>query len=90
MNDRYNNPNNFANKLKTMLVMHGLFEDQAEKVINNYRTSDAGSAMNGRWDDDISGYPDVTLNVLWFGTKRFALEFLEKECPDHWAKELLK
>jgi len=76
----------FKTKLTEMLVENGLFDTQAEKVMAALITSPASDSMKDRWNDDVEGYPDVMLPVLWMGAKREALAFIDKEIPQHWAR----
>jgi len=77
-------------KLVDLLFQNGIFENDAKEIVQSYIDCSMGQAMEGRWDDEVEGYPIATISVLWAGTKAMALEWISKNCPSHWAKPLLE
>lgn len=77
-------------KMTTQLVAHGLWADEADKVIERYKASDMAKEMERRWDDDVEGYQPMIFAVLWIGLKSEAIKFLEETKPMHFALHLLR
>lgn len=69
-----------------MLVGNGLFEREADAVMEALI---AGSSPAIRWQDDVSGYPPSVIAVLWISARRKAVEYIDANCPRHWARPLL-
>jgi hypothetical protein len=74
--------------MKQMLFERGMFEADAVKVVEAVIADPANEAMQSRWGDHVEGYPPQMVNVLWFTTKRHALEHIEANCPQAWFKPL--
>lgn len=75
--------------LAKRLVDHGLFAEQASKILQDYSNEDSAEAMKGRWTDDVTDYPPQLVAVVWLGLKRFAAAEVRKTTPQHWALALL-
>jgi hypothetical protein len=80
----------FRDKAKQMLTERGMFDNQAEAVMDRVIAAPENKAMQGRWNDDTSGYPPPMVNVLWFTVKRHALEYIEETCPEAWFKPMFE
>lgn len=78
----------FRQKAIELLYSNGMFREDAEKVVQNVIAHPSNEAMQGRWDDDIAGYPPQMLNVLWFTVKSFAVEWIDENCPQAWFRPL--
>ena len=76
--------------MTTQLVAHGLWEDEANKVIDRYKNSGMADDMAQRWDDDAHGYAPMIFSVIWLGLKSEAIKFLEETKPKHFALHLLR
>lgn len=77
-------------KLKEMLVQNGMFDDWADTVIARLKEDEVGSAMRGRWGDNVEDYPITLLTGLWISTKRIALEWLNENHPHVWFKSMFE
>lgn len=75
-------------KLRQLLVEHGLFESQADAVIQSVKADDANEAMLGRWGDAVDDYPPQMLAMLWLSTKRHALSYIDANLPLAWFRPL--
>ena len=78
----------FEQKIQEMLVANWMFESQAKEVINEMKKDKWIESMEGRWNDDISGYPDTIVNAMWFAAKTAALDYIEKNIPQAWFKPM--
>lgn len=76
------------------LFSMGMFENQAEavmeKVISDSKTNKESPNidMKDRWDDDITGYPECMLTVLFIAIKPFALEWIKENMPEAWYRPM--
>lgn len=73
-------------KLEERLYENGLFEDQAAAVVKRFEESEAGKPMKGRMDEDESSYPSNLMVVLWVSVKHSAVEWIDENIPQHWAR----
>ena len=71
----------FESKLTEMLIERGMFEQQATEVMQRVKTDKASEAMKGRWNDDVSGYPEQLLHVAWYDVKQHALAWIDENAP---------
>lgn len=77
-------------KLKSMLVENGMFDEWADAVIARLKEDVVGATMRGRWGDSVEGYPVQLLTGLWLSTKRIALEWLNENHPQAWFKPVFE
>lgn len=78
----------FREKAVKTLYSQGLFEDQAKEIVEKYINSPAGELMKDRMDDDESGYPAQFFSVIWIGVKVVAVDWIDENCPKHWARPM--
>jgi hypothetical protein len=64
----------------------GIFQEQAEIIINNIVKNE----IIIPWDTDINKYDDRLKIVLAVSINAYAIEYIEKECPKAWFKELFR
>lgn len=76
----------YKEKIKQMLSEQGMFDEDAEAVVEMVIKDDCNVAMKNRWNDDISNYPSTTRSVLWDSVCRIALEYIDKNCPKAWFR----
>jgi hypothetical protein len=74
-------------KLGDKLIDHGLWPDEAFMVIEAMKAS--GDSMRGRWEEDVTAYPETMIDVLWLTAKAEAVKWIEANKPGHFAKGLL-
>ena len=77
-------------KLKSMLIENGLFENQAESVMELARPEIDKLFPDYRitWDRPANEYPKQMFNI-WFVTMRpIAFNWIEKNCPQAWFKSI--
>lgn len=73
--------------LLQFLFDHGLSENDSAAIVAEVEK--AHESMRGRWDDKLSRYPASMALVLRGITRREAVKWIEKNAPEHFAKELL-
>lgn len=76
--------------LRDRLEQHGMFPEQAEKVVSEYKTLPYSEAMEGRWGHEVEGYPASLLGILIVGTFDHAVKWTEENCPKAWFLPLLR
>ena len=81
---------NVQDKLLSMLIERGMFESQANDVIELVKVSGKAGSMRDNWLKDIDGYPEIVVSVLWAITKDIAIKWVEDNKPDAWFKGLLQ
>ena len=75
--------------LEDKLVNHGLWPDEAKKVMEAVAAHPASESMQGRWDSESDGYPAQLIPVLWIGVKTRAVEWIDVNKPKHFARAIL-
>ena len=71
----------FEEKLKELLVQHGMFEGQAWAIIDRVRADKSHEAMNRHWGHQVEDYPPQMLAILWLHVKREAIAYIDEVCP---------
>ena len=78
----------FREKAIEMLTSRGMFDAQAEAVVERVVADEANAPMRDRWDDDVAGYPEPMLAVLWFTVRTNAVEWIDEHCPKAWYRPM--
>lgn len=73
-------------KFKDDLENNGLFPEEAAAVLVSYVNGPLGEAMKDRMNEPADGYPEPVLTVAWLGVKRAAVEWIDANHPQHWAR----
>jgi len=81
-------PDSIYNTLRTKLYDNGLFENQADAVLENLMKSEAQEPMKGRWNDSVEGYPKVLLVMGWIAAQDEAVKWIDANLPQHWARPM--
>lgn len=76
----------FLESGKAYLVISGMWPEDADKIMQTAMDAPANEAMRGRWNDDVSGYPIVMMNVLTLSIRFAASKWLAANKPNHWAR----
>ncbi len=71
----------FRQALVAEMVSRGMFESQANKVMDLVIADEINRDMAGRWDEDASEYPAPLLIVLWLNARGTALEWIDQNLP---------
>ena len=77
-------------KLLKDLFNNGLFQDQAETVLQRYLESDISKPMRDRMEDDVTDYPEVLFSAVWMSIKKIVLNWIDETCPAHWARPMFE
>lgn len=77
-------------KLLKMLDDHALFPQQAEAILQKYVDGPLGAEMKSRLNDPVDAYPAPLLTVCWMGLKKTTLEWIDENCPQHWARPMFE
>ena len=75
-------------KIKEMLIEHGLFDNQAAEIIEAMKVDEINEPMEHRWTDKVDDYPPQMLTILWAGAKYQALEYIDANCPEAWFRPM--
>lgn len=74
-------------KLKKMLVDNGMFENQAEKVLE-IAIPKIAAATPITWDRPAEEYPEPLYNIMWFYVKTAAKEWIAENAPEAWYRPM--
>jgi len=64
-----------------------LFAEEINTILDNMKKDERSKALKSGWDSDISEYPDSFKNVLRVIFNYHTIEYMDKNCPEHWARE---
>ena len=76
-------------KIEETLFNYGLWEDEAKIIVAEAEQEKVLEMMRGRWDSDVSAYPSSLLAVVLISVKHYAVEWLKKNKPEHFALAIL-
>jgi hypothetical protein len=79
----------FAEKMKALMVEHGMWEDDTQTVMDIV-TANTENSMYGRWNDEIDDYPPQMIPAVWLGVKYAAYQWLDANKPNAWYKPVFK
>lgn len=77
-----------SDKMLELLINNGLFPQDAEEILKRYISSDEAKPMACRMNDDESSYPPQALAAVWLGIQHHALEWIDENVPEHWARPI--
>ena len=78
-------------KIKEMLVSKGMWDNQADAVLAQMKVDDENGfvhPMKGWWTDDVEGYPNSLLAVLFVTADRVALQWIDENKPKAWFRPM--
>ncbi len=70
------------------LYENGMFEKDAKTVVDYAKAHPVFEAMQSRWNDSITGYPEPMKAVNIIALRKVAHEWIEKNQPQAWYKEM--
>ena len=76
----------FITELKAKLEQNGMFESQAQAVIDLMLEGEKDSPMNNRWNESPDGYPGMLFNIIWETCRTYALKYIDEKCPLAWFR----
>jgi len=74
-------------RIESELVDCGLWPKEADAVMKELKAGN--TSMEGRWDEDETGYPLELLAALFLAAKIKAVEWIDSNKPSHFARSLL-
>ena len=77
-------------KCEEELTARGILFDEARLIMDSVITDVANKRMNDRWNDDAEGYPPIVFAALLLSIKKHALEYIKKNCPNAWFRNLFE
>ncbi len=78
-------------KMLRTLQNRGLSQEDAEVVLKQYEeTGLAAKTLEGRWDDDITGYDLSLLSSIWINVKHTAKIWIDEHCPEAWFRTMFE
>jgi hypothetical protein len=77
-------------RLKDMLVQNGMFEDQAEKVLEIAipRIESADPNYRITWNRPADEYPEPVYKSMWLYVRAAAKEWLAENAPEAWFRPM--
>ena len=79
---------NFLTLMRNFLIENGMFESQADEVIDIATSHSALESMSSRFLDDVSGYPEVMSTLCLVSIKAVALVYIDEKCPAAWFRPM--
>ena len=78
----------WADWIKKQLQDRGLFESDAEKILEAIKSAPENAAMATRWNDSTDNYPPQMQSVVWLSVKSIAFEWIDENQPNAWYKSM--
>ena len=77
-------------KLMDMLVQHGMFESQAEKVLEIAIPKIEAATPDYRitWNRPAEEYPNALYRVMWIYVKAAAKDWIAENAPRAWFRPI--
>jgi len=72
------------------LESNGMFADQAAAVLAQMKADPSNEPMEGRWQEDVAGYPPAMAKMSIFVARRAALAWIEENEPRAWFKPMFQ
>lgn len=75
--------------IKTLIEM-GMFESQANNLIDEYSSNESSEMMKNRWNDNMRDYPVELQESVWIDVKYFAEVWIRENIPGAWYLPMFK
>lgn len=75
--------------IRDKLEQHGLWDTEVAEVMQVVVSAPELDTMEGRWDTDADAYPAAIVNIAWLVAKRKAVEWIDANKPQHFARAML-
>ncbi len=72
--------------IRDYLSKRMLFDNDIDKIIAIMKQDPANEPMKDRWNDSVDGYPAAIIQLAVFSAKNAALQWMDSECPKHFAR----
>jgi hypothetical protein len=80
----------FKETMVKAMTSRGMFPNQAMDVINKYIEENKDDSMIGRWNEDVSEYPQNLQAILWMGVKAYAYKWIASNVPEAWFRPMFQ
>lgn len=79
-------------KLKKMLTDCGMFDNQADKVLEEAipAMESMGEAFTLTWDSPSEHYPDSMYSIIRIPLYKETLKWIDKNAPEAWFRDIFK
>lgn len=75
-------------KLEGMLDERCMLPTDIKQIIDGWLTTEPGKPMAGRMNDQVTGYPPALMPVCWMSLSHYTVEWIDQNCPQHWARPM--
>lgn len=80
----------FKNVMIQEMIDRGMFESQAQEIMDLYVNDPRNLIEVHIWDDYANDYPNTMKNVLWIGVKEFAFQWIKDNLPEAWFRPMFE
>lgn len=79
-------------RLKKMLTDHGMFDNQADAVLEEAIPKIEGATPDYQvtWDRSADEYPEALYGVMWLYLKDAALKWIDKNASHAWFRPMFE
>ena len=79
-------PTTFFDAMKKRLSEKGLFDEHINAIMEIAVKDESLSNMNGRWADDVEGYPGMMPNLIYQLIQPIAYKWICENVPKAWFR----
>lgn len=80
----------FKEAMHKKLTEHGMFDNQASKVLEECMQHESTESMESRWDHDVRNYPEGIQISLWLIVRSRAAEWIKRNIPKAWFRPMFE
>lgn len=77
-------------KLVDMICQRGVFKETAEKIVEDFLKDYGDDYLLENRNSPASSYPQELFNVLWLSLRKFTYNWICKNQPEAWYKDMFK
>lgn len=81
-------PGSISDAIQKHLVSNGMFPQQAKAVLEEVMALPENEPMQGRWDSQMSDYPQVLQKALILSANNQALSWIDRNLPLAWFRPM--
>jgi len=70
------------------LDSRGMFSSEAAEVVALLMAAPVMAPMQGRWDEDVAGYPPAMIVTISVPLNAIALKYIDEHQPQAWYRPL--
>ena len=76
----------FFDAMKSRLSENGLFDEHVNAIMEIAIKDESLSNMNGRWGDDVDGYPGMMTHITYRIIEPIAYKWICENIPQAWFR----